>query len=378
MLRKTISPRSDWRKKVEEQGLIFHSPDAESTPYWNESAYYEFTSAQVDQLEAATNRLQEMCLAAVQHVIDKDRFQEMSIPAAAIPVIISAWENEPPSIYGRFDFAYDGKNPPKLLEYNADTPTSLLEAAVVQWYWLQDCFPNADQFNSIHERLVAKWKELKSYLKEPVYFANMDDDEDWMTTASLRDTADQAELKTEGILVSDIGWSGDKEQFVDMKENPMLSVFKLYPWEHMLADEFGENALLTYGQVNWIEPIWKMVLSNKAILPILWELYPQHPNLLEAFFDSPRWLSTYARKPKLSREGANISLTTNAGSVTTEGVYGKEGFIYQALADVPQFDGNYAVIGSWVIAGESAGMGIRESGTRITDNTSRFVPHLFR
>jgi glutathionylspermidine synthase len=146
----------------------------------------------------------------------------------------------------------------------------------------------------------------------------------------------------------------------------------------MLADEFGEHALLTYGQINWIEPIWKMVLSNKSILPILWELYPQHPNLLESFFNSPRWLSTYARKPKLSREGANVALTTNTGSVVTEGNYGKEGYVYQALADVPQFEGNYAVIGSWVIDGESAGMGIRESNTPITDNTSRFVPHLFR
>ena len=378
MQRKTIIPRPNWREKVQEKGLTFHSPDEESSPYWNESAYYEFTSAQVDQLEAATNELQEMCLAAVQHVIDKDRFQEMSIPAPAIPVIISAWESEPPSIYGRFDFAYDGKNPPKLLEYNADTPTSLLEAAVVQWYWLQDCFPEADQFNSVHERLVAKWKELKSYLKEPVYFANMDIDEDWMTTAYLRDTADQAGLKTEGIQVENIGWAGEQQHFVDLSERPMLSIFKLYPWEHMLADEFGEHALLTYGQVNWIEPIWKMVLSNKSILPILWELYPQHPNLLEGFFDSPRWLSTYARKPKLSREGANISLTTGSGSVATEGMYGKEGFIYQALADVPQFDGNYPVIGSWIVDGESAGMGIRESRTPITDNTSKFVPHLFR
>jgi glutathionylspermidine synthase len=199
-----------------------------------------------------------------------------------------------------------------------------------------------------------------------------------MTTAYLRDTADQAGLRTEGILIPDIGWSAEKEQFIDLKENPMLSLFKLYPWEHMLEDEFGEQTLLTYGQVNWIEPIWKMVLSNKSILPILWELYPQHPNLLEAFFDSPRWLSTYARKPKLSREGANVSLTTSSGSVTTDGVYGKEGYIYQALADVPQFDGNYAVIGSWVIDGDSAGMGIRESSTAITDNTSRFVPHVFR
>lgn len=378
MRRKTIAPRPDWRKKVEAQGLIFHSPNEDNVPYWNEAAYYEFNSAQVDLLEAATNELQEMCLAAVQHVIDKDRFQEMSIPAAAIPVIVSAWEKEPPAIYGRFDFAYDGKNPPKLLEYNADTPTSLLEAAVVQWYWLQDCFPDADQFNSIHERLIAKWKDLKNYLKEPIYFANLDDDEDWMTTAYLRDTADQAGLRTEGILIPEIGWSEPQQKFVDLKEQPMFSIFKLYPWEHMLTDRFGEQALLRYNQVNWIEPIWKMVLSNKSILPILWELYPKHPNLLESFFDSPRWLSTYARKPKLSREGANITLTTDSGSVATEGSYGKEGYIYQALADVPNFDGNFAVIGSWLIDGESAGMGIRESNTPITDNTSRFVPHLFR
>lgn len=378
MRRKTITPRVDWRKKVEEQGLIFHSSGDNSSPYWNESAYYEFSSAQIDQLEAATNDLQKMCLAAVQHVIDKDRFQEMSIPASAIPVIISAWEKEPPAIYGRFDFAYDGKNPPKLLEYNADTPTSLLEAAVVQWYWLQDCFPDADQFNSIHERLIAKWKELKSYLKEPVYFANLDNDEDWMTTAYLRDTADQAGLRTEGILIQEIGWSEPQQQFVDLKEQPMLSIFKLYPWEHMLADQFGQHALLTYDRVNWIEPIWKMALSNKSILPILWELYPKHENLLESFFDSPRWLSTYARKPKLSREGANITLTTFSGSIATQGEYGKEGYIYQALAEVPNFDGNFPVIGSWVVDGESAGMGIRESNTPITENSSRFVPHLFR
>ena len=51
-------------------------------------------------------------------------------------------------------YPYDGKAPPRLLEYNADTPTALLEASVAQWFWLQDCFPTADQFNSIHERLI--------------------------------------------------------------------------------------------------------------------------------------------------------------------------------------------------------------------------------
>ena len=135
MRRIAATPRADWQKKVEEVGLTWHSPDG---PYWNESAFYEFTAKEVDLLEAATNELEKMTLEAAQHVIDNQLYGRMGIPDHARPLIESSWEAEPPSLYGRFDLAYDGVNPPKLLEYNADTPTSLVEAAVAQWYWLQD------------------------------------------------------------------------------------------------------------------------------------------------------------------------------------------------------------------------------------------------
>src|ERR1700687_546525 len=157
MRRITAAPRADWQKKVEEGGLIWHTAQQ---PYWDESAFYEFTAKEVDVLEAATNELEKMTLAAAQFAIDNKLYSKMGIPEAAIPLIESSWEAEPPSLYGRFDLSYDGVNPPKLLEYNADTPTSLLEAAVVQWRWLQDTYPKREQFNSIHERLVALWKEL--------------------------------------------------------------------------------------------------------------------------------------------------------------------------------------------------------------------------
>ncbi len=127
----------------------------------------EFTAAEVDTLEAAANELQTMCLAAAQHVIDKQRYAELAIPAAAVPLIEWAWDQEPPAVYGRFDIAWGGdgeRAAPKLLEYNADTPTALLEAAVVQWFWLRDVYPALDQFNSIHERLIAKWKDVQGYL----------------------------------------------------------------------------------------------------------------------------------------------------------------------------------------------------------------------
>src|SRR5450755_4878594 len=161
MRRIAAAPRVDWQKKVEEAGLIWHSGEE---PYWDESAFYEFTAKEVDILEAATNELEKMTLAAAQFAIDHALYSKMGIPDAAIPLIESSWEAEPPSLYGRFDLSYDGVNPPKLLEYNADTPTALLEAAVVQWYWLQDLFPQADQWNSIHEKLIAKWKDLKDYV----------------------------------------------------------------------------------------------------------------------------------------------------------------------------------------------------------------------
>jgi glutathionylspermidine synthase len=379
MQRIATEVRSDWEKKVEEQGLIFHH--TQGGVYWDESAYYRFTSSEVDTLEAATNELQRICLEAGQNIIDHKRYAELGIPDFAVPAIESSWNLEPPAIYGRMDLAYDGMHPPKLLEYNADTPTALLESAVVQWYWLEDKFPHSDQFNSIHERLIAKWKELKDYLspKSALYFTHLDDPqgEDAMTATYLRDTAQQGGLETSGILIKDIGWDSRKELFVDLAEAPMYSIFKLYPWEWLIHEKFGPNLLKTYDQVSWMEPIWKMLFANKGILPILWELNPNHPNLLEAYFDGPRTMTGYVRKPKMSREGANITLITQGGNTETGGDYGEEGYIYQALAQIPTIDGRRPILGSWLVDGEAAGMGIRESAGPITDNLSTFVPHLF-
>jgi glutathionylspermidine synthase len=379
MKRLPLTPRKDWEKIVSKQGLVFYQTD-KNLPYWNEGAHYRFTAKQIDELESATNTLFELCLGAAQHIIDKNRFAELGIPEAAVPLIKAAWEAEPPSIYGRFDLAYDGKNPPTMLEFNADTPTSLLEASVVQWYWQRDVFPKSDQFNSIHERLVAKWTELKNYLTgQPLYFAHVDDEsgEDTMTISYLRDTAEQAGLATVGIPMKDIGWDSKLEAFVDLDNNPMMSIFKLYPWEWLLNEEFGVNVYKTFDRMQWMEPIWKMLWSNKGILPILWELNPGHPNLLESYFKKPSGLKEYAKKPFLSREGANVTIKTANGSSKRGGDYGEEGYIYQALANIPVFDGKRPVIGSWVIDCESAGMGIREADGLITDNRSQFVPHIF-
>lgn len=395
MRRRTLSPRDNWQKRIEKVGVTFHTL-ADGTPYWDESAYWEFSAREIDRLEAATNEIQRLALAAGDVILNQNRLAQMGIPAAAHDAIRTAWNAEPPALYGRLDLAYDG-NSIKLLEYNADTPTALVEAAVAQWYWLQDCFPDADQFNSLHEKLIAKWKDLKDYTTSPIYFADAGSEEDRMTTAYLEDTAQQAGIKTRHIRMHDIGWDAKHTAFVDLDNRAMATIFKLYPWEWMLAEPFGANALLTlppasplreygprkdrraWGTTLWIEPIWKMMWSNKALLAILWELNPGHELLLPAYLDGPRELSSYVRKPLLGREGQGIAVIREGNVVEGAPASGStENCVYQAIAPMAEAAGKLAVFGSWLVDGESAGMGVRESRGLITNNTSSFVPHLFR
>lgn len=369
--------RNDWKTKVEQLGFSFHTID---DTYWDESAYYLFDKQEVDVLEKATAELFDRCLDAVQYVIDHKLYDLFKIDKQFIPLIEASWNDDYPSIYGRFDLVYDGNYAPKMLEFNGDTPTSLFEASVVQWYWLEDMQPGADQFNSIHEKLIDYWKYLADYLnKGRLYFTCLkDNDEDLVTTEYMRDCALQAGLDTEFIYIEDIGWNNNTRNFVDLKEAPMPNIFKLYPWEWLVKDEFGKNILIDNLKTCWIEPAWKMLLSNKAILVILWKLFPNHPNLLAAYFDNENELKyDYVKKPLLSREGANITIVRNGNlTASTDGDYGAEGYIFQQYYPLPFFRDNYPVIGSWVIGCEPAGIGIRETKGLITDNLSRFIPHM--
>jgi glutathionylspermidine synthase len=373
MQRHRCQPRTDWRAKVENIGLTYHSH--EDGPYWDESACYELTSAEVDELEAAANTLHFLCIDAAEAVIKNDWWSRLGIPELSVPSILRSWERDDFSLYGRFDLSYDGITPPKLLEYNADTPTALVEAAVAQWFWLQDTHPSADQFNSIHERLIEAWRQWSG---QTIHFSGIRDHaEDEMTVLYLRDTCEQAGVKTKSVFIDDVGWSSKERAFVDLDNQRIERCFKLYPWEWLWHEEFAPH--LASDCVQFIEPTWKMLLSNKGLLPILWELFPEHPNLLPAYEDATPLGQCYVRKPKLSREGSNVSWV-EGGVVLEEngGDYGEEGYVFQSPAALAEFDGNHPVLGVWVIDHEAGGLGIREDTRRITGNLSRFVPHFFR
>jgi glutathionylspermidine synthase len=374
MRRIVIPPRNNWQKAVENLGFGFHTTNV---PYWDEGVYYSFRMEEILLIEEATAQLWEMCLTAVQYVIDNNLYASFHIPPGFVPYLERSWNEDHPSIYGRLDLCYrDGQV--KMLEFNADTPTSLYEAGIVQWFWLQDFDKGKDQFNSVHEKLIEHWTLLRDYLHPgPLHFSCLKGTlEDLTNTEYLRDCAMQAGIASRFVFIEDIGWDETLQVFVDGQNEHIKNLFKLYPWEWLLADEFGANIERDRNQTLFIEPAWKMILSNKAILPLLWQLFPGHPHLLPAFFTSDG-LTDYVKKPILSREGANIDVVVGDQLVCqTGGEYGEEGYIYQQLFELPSFEGNYPLIGSWVVGQQPAGIGVREAGTLVTDNLSRFVPHL--
>jgi glutathionylspermidine synthase len=366
-----LDPRPDWRKRVESHGLLFHTPAG--VPYWDESAYYQFSTREVDLLEEATNTLERFCLELVEEVVNDRLFGLFLVPETFEDMVVRSWENDEFSLYGRFDFAYDGSGPPKLLEYNADTPTALVEAAVAQWFWLKDVNERGDQFNSIHERLIEGWQRLRQKDERPVHFAAMSGQvEDYVTVEYLRDTCIQAGFDTDYLDVEQVGWDPGRRRFVDLRGRPIERLFKLYPWEWLAREEFGAH--VPTAPTRWTEPAWKMLLSSKAILPLLYDRHPDCPFLLPAAFEPLD--GNHVRKPIHSREGSNITVVIDGREVvSTDGPYSEGPFVYQALAPLRPFDGHYPVVGSWVVNGVSCGVGIREDDGLVTQNTSRFVPH---
>jgi len=380
--RLACSERVDWQATAEAAGFVFHTLDGER--YWDERAFYAFTLDEIErQIEAPTSEIDAMCLELVGRAIGDERhLRRLRLPEAFWPLIRDSWHRDEASLYGRLDLSFGGHGPAKLLEYNADTPTSIFEAAVFQWTWLEQGIerhilpPDADQFNSLHERLIDAWKKLGSGSHLHLT-GTIDNREDAGNLAYLEDCARQAGLETTLLDIEAIGWR-DGGGFVDLDNREIALAFKLYPWEWMFRDAFGEK--LATAPTRWIEPPWKAILSNKGMLALLWEMFPDHPNLLPAFFeDDPnaaRLGASFVRKPLFSREGANIELVREGVTVAEQqGPYGAEGFIRQALAPLPNFFNQYPVLGSWLIDHTPCGLSIREDENPITGNTSRFLPH---
>lgn len=383
MRRIAVPERSNWIETAKAYGFTFHNLDGQ--PYWDESACFAFTLDEIERdIEEPSRALHALCLDLAEDASRDERLlTRLGVPAAFHDYVAQSWRQRDPSVLGRFDLAYAGKGPAKLLEYNADTPTSLYETAVFQWLWLEEAQAlglvdrDSDQFNSLHERLVEAYRRVPD--RSLLHFTGDGaSPEDHGTILYMMDCAAQAGHRVAFLDITAIGRDAEG-RFTDLEDRVIDTLAKLYPWEWLFTEEFGP--LIPRSNTLFVEPPWKAMLSSKAILPLLWERHPGHPNLLPAYFEGdPRVgeLGDHVRKPVFSREGANVRLVRQGEPVADIGGPYAEGarWILQEAADLFASPHGHAVIGSWIVGEEACGVGIREDASPITMNTSRFLPHI--
>lgn len=393
MHRIPLDERPDWKIRAKDLGFHFHTMHGE--PYWDETSAYRFTLAQVEgDIEDPSARLHAMCLEAVAEITGSEELMtRLGIPAPHRDLVARSWLASDPHLYGRLDLAYDGTGPARLLEYNADTPTSLYEAASFQWTWLEEQIAagrlpeGADQFNAIHEAMVARFAAILPAGSDLHFTSAEGVEEDFATVEYMAWAAKEAGLIAHYVPLEQIGLA-DTGQFADSEDRIIGTLFKLYPWEDLLRDPFADH--IATSHCHFIEPPWKALVSNKGILPVLWRLFEGHPNLLPAFFEDEiaaggplveRARAALDRgavtKPIFSREGASVRIAESGTETeaSTNRAYDDHPKIVQAYAALPVFDGQRPVVGAWIIGEDCVGMGIREDASRITQDLSRFKPH---
>jgi glutathionylspermidine synthase len=389
MRRILCEKRKDWQSRVEKLGFTFHT-DKDGKKYWNEGVYYSLTTDELQLLEDAVNSLHDLCLRAIPVILQSEELlRKMDIPDEFFPMIQKSWKEEHDTlIYGRFDLVFDRKGTVKMLEYNADTPTTLLEAACIQVDWRNSCNllddpndPHGEEEESfiMETRLVDRWISLLPRIAgRTVYFSCVKNhEEDLATTRYMMSLAKKAGISCKEIFIEDISFDDNMQAFLDADGKVISVLWKLYPWEWIMTDEFAKHV----HHLFIVEPAWKILLSNKNILPVLYSMLPNHENLLPAFFTKEKMLASgekeYICKPVFGREGANIIIESPDVMYKSQDLgYTDNGYIYQSLCKTPTYNGRNAVIGGWVVRNESAGFSIREDTGPITTNTSLFVPHL--
>lgn len=351
------------------------------------------TDDEAEKFYEAANELYDMYVAAAKHVIDNDLFHELGIPFNLVDIIKASWENDVHwHIYGRFDLAggIDGK-PIKLIEFNADTPTSLFETAIIQWAMLKfNNINEAKQFNNLYEALVENFKRLitleedtskfdEYYEGWKILFSSIaGNNEDENTTRLLEAAARDAGFECGFAFVDEVGFDDDEGIFWNEKNWEYW--FKLIPWEMIAIDE-SDLALIIKNIINnqkaiILNPAYTLLFQSKGIMKILWDLYPNHPLLLQSSFE-PLKGKKQVKKPFLAREGANVSIINSDGSIEAQngGEYDNGKFLYQEFAEFAKDSNGDSYQAGVFFAFEGCALGFRK-GKDIIDNYSKFVGHI--
>ncbi len=387
-LQKTTPLDTDY---LESLGFVWHT-DRDDTSYISDELVI-ISEKEAEAYYEATNTLYDMVVEAAEHVIENNLFHEIGIPFNLVEVIKASWENDVHwHLYGRFDLAggVDGK-PIKLLEFNADTPTALFETAIVQWAILKkNGLEEAHQFNALYEALLDNFKRLVTLEEDVSRFEEHYDgwhflftsvkgnSEEENTVRLLQHIATEAGYKTEFAYIDEIEFSADEGIFYQDKHYELW--FKLIPWEDIALEESDLSMLLTNIIKNQkaiiFNPAYTLLFQSKGLLKILWDLYPNHPLLLESSFEPLEW-KKQVKKPVFGREGGSVTILDENGqeSESIEGDYRNHKMVYQAYTELASDIEGQSYQAGVFYAYEACGLGFRKGG-KILDNMSKFVGHI--
>ncbi len=374
---------------LESIGFYWHT-DSDATPYIADEAV-AVTEDEAEAYYEAVNTLYAMYVEAGEYVVQNDLFHEIGIPFNLVDAVKKSWENDVHwHIYGRFDLAggIDGK-PVKLLEFNADTPTALFETAIVQWALLKaNDLDEAGQFNNVYEairdnfrRLIVLDGEIEEfehhYSGWKILFSSVRGHiEDENTTKFLQKMADDAGFHTEFAYVDEVEFSDEEGIFYDGTQYEYW--FKLIPWEAIAVEESDLARILTKIMQNQkaiiLNPAYTLMFQSKAMMKILWDLFPNHPLLLHTSFE-PLGVKQ-VQKPFFGREGGSVKILDENGAVlaAAEDLYGDQPAVFQEFAELPRDPEGRSYQAGVFFAYEGCGLGYRRGG-EILDNMSKFVSH---
>lgn len=376
---------------LESLGFVWHTDSDESS--YISDALVVISEAEAEAYYEATNTLYDMYVEAAEHVIENNLFHEIGIPFNLVEVVKESWESDVHwHLYGRFDLAggVDGK-PIKLLEFNADTPTALFETAIVQWAMLkQNRLEEESQFNGLYEALVDNFKRLVTLEEDVSDFEERYDGwnflftsvkgnaEEENTVRLLQHIAAEAGFETEFAYIDEIEFS--PEEGILYQEKNYELWFKLIPWEDIALEESDLAMLLTNIIKNQkaiiFNPAYTLLFQSKGLLKILWDLYPNHPLLIESSFE-PLQGKKQVKKPVFGREGGSVSiLDENAQELeSVEGNYDNHKMVYQSYTELPTDTQGQSYQAGVFYAYEACGLGFRKGG-KILSNMSKFVGHI--
>jgi glutathionylspermidine synthase len=375
---------------LEELGFVWHT-DSDETPYISDKLVV-ITEAEAEAYYEAGNELYEMFVEAGDYIVENNLFHQIGIPFNLVDIIKESWESDVHwHLYSRFDLAggVDGK-PIKLLEFNADTPTALFETAIVQWAMLkQNGLEESHQFNSLYDSLIENFQRLIT-LDESVeefeeryegwrflFTSIKDNAEEEQTVRLLQHIADEAGYETEFAYIDDIEFSDEEGIFYEGENYELW--FKLIPWEDIALEESDLamilRSIIQNQKAILFNPAYTLMFQSKGILKVLWELYPNHPLLLETSSE-PLEGKKQVKKPIFGREGGNISIIDSDGATiaSEDGDYDSYEVVYQEYTELPTDSSGASYQAGLFYVYESCSLGFRKGGL-ILDNMSKFVGH---